>query len=280
MESEGHIDTVITNILQTNVFLNFHERRLPKTQTLVIWSASGRTVGVTLSSILTCSRTSSGILFNNAGLMVLSCTQIQRTFFKHKNYSTSAQRPQQRGDVNVGPTHLVQLPAEALKDVVFVDLENWFALIEDSVHDHAKGVHVRSRVAADRQNVLGGQVLGVGEAEGRQVGIPLFTRVLRLRSRRGQCNADVTTQLEVNLGKGFPPTHLGVWRVGGRDAEVKAHDLPGAALVEDDVFWTQVSMDHFNAAVEEGQTLRDLKRTQNRAVSIIWKHEKGREWAR
>lgn len=41
-------------------------------QTLVIWSASGRTLGVTLSSILTCSRTSSGILFNRAGLMVLS----------------------------------------------------------------------------------------------------------------------------------------------------------------------------------------------------------------
>lgn len=41
-------------------------------QTLVIWSASGRTLGVTLSSILTCSLTSSGILFNSAGLMVLS----------------------------------------------------------------------------------------------------------------------------------------------------------------------------------------------------------------
>lgn len=27
-------------------------------------------------------------------------------------------------------------------------------------------------------------------------------------------------------------------------------------------------MDHFNAAVEEGQTLRDLKRTQNRAVGM------------
>lgn len=133
---------------------------------------------------------------------------MQRTFFKHKNYSRSAQRPQQWGDVNVGPTHLVQLPAEALKDVVFVDLENWFALIEDSVHDHAKGVHVRSGVAADRQNVLRGQVLGVGEAEGWQVGIPLFTRVLRLRSRRGQWNTDVTTQLEVTLveqRKGFPP---------------------------------------------------------------------------
>lgn len=44
-----------------------------RVQTLVIWSASGLTVGVTLSSILTCSRTSSGILFSTAGLMVLSC---------------------------------------------------------------------------------------------------------------------------------------------------------------------------------------------------------------
>lgn len=41
-------------------------------QTLVIWSASGRTLGVTLSSILTCSRTSSGILLSTAGLMLLN----------------------------------------------------------------------------------------------------------------------------------------------------------------------------------------------------------------
>lgn len=88
--------------------------------------------------------------------------------------------------MHVGPTHLVQLPAEAFKDVVFVDLENWFALVEDGVHDHAERVHVRGRVTADGQDVLGGQVLRVGEAEGRQVGIPLFTRVLGLRSARGQ----------------------------------------------------------------------------------------------
>lgn len=88
--------------------------------------------------------------------------------------------------MHAGPTHLVQLPAEAFKDVVFVDLENWFALVEDGVHDHAERVHVRGRVAADGQDVLGGQVLRVGEAEGRQVGIPLFTRVLGLRRARGQ----------------------------------------------------------------------------------------------
>lgn len=69
---------------------------------------------------------------------------------------------------------------------MFVDLENWFALVEDGVHDHAERVHVRGRVAADGQDVLGGQVLRVGEAEGRQVGIPLFTRVLGLRSARGR----------------------------------------------------------------------------------------------
>lgn len=48
-------------------------------QTLVIWSASGLTLGVTLSSILTCSRTSSGILFNSAGLIVLSYDTEEQT---------------------------------------------------------------------------------------------------------------------------------------------------------------------------------------------------------
>lgn len=48
-------------------------------QTLVIWSASGLTLGVTLSSILTWSRTSSGILFNSAGLMVLSYNKKKKT---------------------------------------------------------------------------------------------------------------------------------------------------------------------------------------------------------
>lgn len=65
---------------------------------------------------------------------------------------------------------------------MFVDLENWFALIKDGMHDHAKRVHVRGRVTADGQDVLRGQVLRVGEAERSQVGIPLFTRVLWLRT--------------------------------------------------------------------------------------------------
>lgn len=34
-------------------------------------------------------------------------------------------------------THLVQLPAKALKNVVLVDLENGLALVEDGVHNHA-----------------------------------------------------------------------------------------------------------------------------------------------
>lgn len=56
-----------------------------------------------------------------------------------------------------------------------------------------------------------------------------------------------------------PPTHLGIRGVDGGDAEVEAHDLPRSALVEDDVLWTQVAVDHFHPTVEEGQTLRDLK---------------------
>lgn len=77
-------------------------------------------------------------------------------------------------------THLVQLPAEALKDVMLVDLENRLALIEDCMHDHAQRVHVRGRVTADGQDILRGEVLRVREAEWREVGLPLFTCVLGL----------------------------------------------------------------------------------------------------
>lgn len=81
-------------------------------------------------------------------------------------------------------THLVQLPAEALKNVMLVDLENRLALIEYGMHDHAQRVHVRGRVTADGQDVLRGQVFGVGEAEWRKIGLPLFTCVLRLKRMR------------------------------------------------------------------------------------------------
>lgn len=84
---------------------------------------------------------------------------------------------------------------------MFVDLENRFALVKDGMHDHAKRVHVRGRVTTDGQDVLRGEVLRIGEAERRQVGIPLFTRVLRLRSMRRQWNTHVTIQLEVNFIK-------------------------------------------------------------------------------
>lgn len=57
-------------------------------QTLVIWSASGRTVGVTLSSILTCSRTSSGILFNSAGLILVSYNWIEQNQYLTDKYTT------------------------------------------------------------------------------------------------------------------------------------------------------------------------------------------------
>lgn len=77
---------------------------------------------------------------------------------------------------------LVQLSAEALKNVVFVDLENRLPLVEDGVNDHAQRVHVGGGVTADRQDVLGRQVLGVGEAEGGQVGLPLFTGIFRLKT--------------------------------------------------------------------------------------------------
>lgn len=88
-------------------------------------------------------------------------------------------------------THLVQLPAEALKNVVLVDLENRLALIEDGMHDHAQRVHVGGRVTADRQDVLRGQVLGVREAKWRKIGLPLFTCVLRLKRTRERENIKV-----------------------------------------------------------------------------------------
>lgn len=46
-------------------------------------------------------------------------------------------------------TYLVQLPAETLKNVMLVDLENRLPLIEDSMHDHAQRIHVRGSVTAN-----------------------------------------------------------------------------------------------------------------------------------
>lgn len=53
----------------------------------------------------------------------------------------------------------------------------------------------------------------------------------------------------------MPVSNLSVRRVTRGDTEVKAHDLPGSALIQDDVLWTQVTMNHFNPTVEERQTL-------------------------
>lgn len=50
----------------------FNHLYLLEEQTFVIWSASGRTFGETLSNILTCSRTSSGTLLSRDGLILLS----------------------------------------------------------------------------------------------------------------------------------------------------------------------------------------------------------------
>lgn len=88
-------------------------------------------------------------------------------------------------------THLVQLPAKTLKNVMLVDLENGLALVKDGMHDHAQGIHVRGRVTADGQDVFRRQVLGVGEAERREVGVPLFTRVLKLKMTRGHENTNM-----------------------------------------------------------------------------------------
>lgn len=75
------------------------------------------------------------------------------------------------------------------------------------------------------------------------------------------------------------PTHLGIGGVGGGYAEVKTHDLPGSALVEDDVLWTQVAMDHFHPIVEKGQTLRHLKREKT-GLTVdfykLWKRQYNR----
>lgn len=46
-------------------------------------------------------------------------------------------------------TYLVQLPAETLKNVMLVDLENRLPLIEDSMHDHAQRIHVRGSITAN-----------------------------------------------------------------------------------------------------------------------------------
>lgn len=76
------------------------------------------------------------------------------------------------------------------------------------------------------------------------------------------------------------PTYLCVRGVGGGDAEVKAHDLPGAAFVDDDVLRTQVAVDHFNSAVQKGQALRDLHRENKsgaRQTKMI-KRSKRTDW--
>lgn len=79
-------------------------------------------------------------------------------------------------------THLVQLPAEALKNVMLVYLEDGLALIKNGVHDDPQRVHVRGGVTTNRKYVLRSQILWVREAEWRKVGFPLFARVLWLKT--------------------------------------------------------------------------------------------------
>lgn len=63
------------------------------------------------------------------------------------------------------------------------------------------------------------------------------------------------------------------WVAGG-DAKIKAHDFPSSALIQDDVFWTQVTMHHLHPIVQEGQALRYLGRgdtgPQGVTVNHIW----------
>lgn len=49
--------------------------------------------------------------------------------------------------------------------------------------------------------------------------------------------------------------YLSIRGVDRGDAEVEPHDLPRAALVEDDVVQAQVAVHHLHPAVEEGQAL-------------------------
>lgn len=77
-------------------------------------------------------------------------------------------------------SHLVQLPAETLENILLIDLEHRLSLIEDCVHDHAQRVHVRDGVTADGQDVLRSHVFRIRQAEGGQIGVPLFTYVFGL----------------------------------------------------------------------------------------------------
>lgn len=79
--------------------------------------------------------------------------------------------------------HLVQLSAEALEYVLLVDLKDGLAFIEHGVDQHAQGVHIRSHVTADGQDVLRSDIFWVREAERREIGVPLFTNILGLKDR-------------------------------------------------------------------------------------------------
>lgn len=87
------------------------------------------------------------------------------------------------------------MPAETLKNIVLVDLDYRLAFVENGVHYDSERVHVGGRVTADGQDVFRGQVLRVGEAERRKVGLPLFTCVLQLNSRE---NRDGNVNVEEN----------------------------------------------------------------------------------
>lgn len=234
-------------------------------QTLVIWSASGRTVGVTLSSILTCSRTSSGILFNNAELMVLSCNQTKTT-----NQSWAQNLQQKCTSVQLAWSNCL---LKLLKMSCLLTWKTGFPSLKTACMTTPREYMSEAESQLTDRMYSGARYSGLGRQRGGRLGSHSLHVYLGWGARED--SGIHTWQHSWKLiwsSKTASPSHLSIWRVCGRDAEVKAHNLPGATLVEDNVFWTQVPVDHFHTTVEERQALRDLKMKQNRAFSKIFKH--------
>lgn len=112
----------------------------------------------------------------------------------------------------------------------------------------------------------GARYSGLGRQSGGRLGSHSLHEYLGWRGRedtRMWEQLDISYQPEPLAGRDRRNKYLGIWGVCGGDAEVEAHDLPCSTLVEDDVLWTQVAMNHLHPTVEERQTLRDLRRQKN-----------------
>lgn len=104
----------------------------------------------------------------------------------------------------------------------------------------------------------GARYSGLGRQSGGWLGSHSLHAYLGCRGRENMFRLHKTRRLVHLTACLASGTNLSIWGVGGWDAKVKAHDLPRSALVEDDVFWTQVAMDHFHSTVQKRQTFRDL----------------------